>query len=240
MRLTQRFDGQNQEVELADVILEGLFRHADPTRAESERAYLKSEREFLGVTVPAGRKVVRDALRVAGPLTASELAATATELWAGPVFEARRAATEVLSERADSLGPDELGLVEELIRDGETWALVDPLAVGVAGAVVAAHPGDPGVDATLDRWSVDEGSFWVRRASMLALLPSLRRDDAEWARFGRYADSMMAEREFFIRKAIGWVLRDISKRRPDEVRAWVMPRLEQMSGVTRREAVKYL
>ena len=51
---------------------------------------------------------------------------------------------------------------------------------------------------------------------------------------------MLGEREFFIRKAIGWVLRDTSKRRPELVRAWVEPRLEQMSGVTRREAVKYL
>jgi 3-methyladenine DNA glycosylase AlkD len=51
---------------------------------------------------------------------------------------------------------------------------------------------------------------------------------------------MLDEREFFIRKAIGWVLRETSKRRPDEVTAWLAPRTHRASGVTMREAVKYL
>jgi 3-methyladenine DNA glycosylase AlkD len=228
------------EPPLASTILEGLLRHADPTRAANERAYLKSEREFLGVTVPEGRKVVRAVLADAGPLTVAQLEDVAIELWNGPVFEARRAATDLLVARASALGPDDLGFVEGLIRDGETWALVDPLAASVAGTIVAGHPGDETVGSTLDRWAADADSFWVRRASLLALMLTLRHDDREWARFGRYADSMLAEREFFVRKAIGWVLRDISKQRPDQVRAWVEPRLEEMSGVTRREAVKYL
>jgi 3-methyladenine DNA glycosylase AlkD len=75
---------------------------------------------------------------------------------------------------------------------------------------------------------------------MLALLVPLRRDLDQWARFCRYADQMLDEREFFIRKAIGWVLREVSKSHPEEVRAFVTPRLERMSGVTRREALKYL
>jgi 3-methyladenine DNA glycosylase AlkD len=59
-------------------------------------------------------------------------------------------------------------------------------------------------------------------------------------RFGRYADAMLDEREFFIRKAIGWVLRETGKIRPDEVFAWLLPRAARASGVTIREAVKYL
>jgi 3-methyladenine DNA glycosylase AlkD len=136
------------------------------------------------------------------------------------------------------LGPDDLGFLADMIRGGETWALVDPLAGDVTGSIVVGEMTDR-VGVVLDEWSVDE-SFWLRRASMLALLLSLRRDDRDWERFGRYADSMLGEREFFIRKAIGWVLRDESKRRPDQVRAWVEPRLDRMSGVTRREAVKYV
>ena len=224
---------------LAASITEALFDHADPARAEGERAYLKSDREFLGVSVPDGRRVVKEALRDAGDLDREQLRDLAEELWAGPVFECRRAAVEVLLARAAALGAGDLDLVEALVRDGETWALVDPLAVGVAGSIVARGV-DEVVGTALDRWSEDPDSFWMRRASMLALLVSLRRDDRDWARFCRYADRMMGEREFFIRKAIGWVLRDLSRRRPDQVRAYVTPRLDQMSGVTRREATKYL
>jgi len=59
-------------------------------------------------------------------------------------------------------------------------------------------------------------------------------------RFFGYADAMPDEREFFIRKAIGWVLRDTAKRRPDLVFEWLLPRAARASGVTVREAVKPL
>jgi len=91
----------------------------------------------------------------------------------------------------------------------------------------------------LDRWATDE-NFWVRRAALLALLRPLRRGEGDFDRFARYADMMLAEREFFIRKAIGWVLREVSKKRPALLRELVASHGAQMSGLTRREATKYL
>jgi 3-methyladenine DNA glycosylase AlkD len=142
------------------------------------------------------------------------------------------------------LDDDDLPFVESLVRDGETWAINDGLAGDVAGRILARGV-SPAAGALLDRWSVDPDSFWVRRLSMLSLLPGLKaspagEEPAEWRRFCRYADSMLLEREFFIRKVIGWVLREVSKSQPDLVGAWVEPRLDAMSGVTRREALKYL
>jgi 3-methyladenine DNA glycosylase AlkD len=72
------------------------------------------------------------------------------------------------------------------------------------------------------------------------LLVPLRRGAGDSERFGRYADAMLDEREPFIGKAIGWVLRDTAKRRPDRVFAWLLPRVGRASGVTRREALKPL
>ena len=95
------------------------------------------------------------------------------------------------------------------------------------------------VKAILDRWATDD-DFWVRRSALLALLLPLRRGGGDFARFGRYADAMLEEREFFIRKAIGWVLRDTSRKRPELVYAWLRPRVARASGVTVREAVKHL
>jgi len=91
----------------------------------------------------------------------------------------------------------------------------------------------------VDAWARD-ADFWVRRAALLAFLPGLRRGAGDLPRFLDHADRMLTEREFFIRKAIGWVLREAGRRRPDEVFTWSLPRAARMSGVTRREAVKYL
>ena len=83
-------------------------------------------------------------------------------------------------------------------------------------------------------------NFWLRRSAMLALLGPIRRGGGDFCRFGRYAESMLHEKEFFIRKAIGWVLRETSKKRPELVNEWLVPRAHLCSGLTMREATKYL
>jgi 3-methyladenine DNA glycosylase AlkD len=227
-----------------DELLSRASSVADPSRAEQEQAYLKSDRDFLGVGVPALRRVVKDVVGDLAIESHDEVVAVALEWWDGPYFECRRASVEVLMARVGVLDDDDLPLIEALVRDGETWAINDGLAGDVAGRILARGVA-PAAGELLDRWSVDPDSFWVRRLSMLSLLLGLKRAPAgeeptEWRRFCRYADSMLLEREFFIRKVIGWVLREVSKTQPDLVRAWVEPRLDRMSGVTRREALKYL
>jgi 3-methyladenine DNA glycosylase AlkD len=208
----------------------------DPARAAGERAYLKTEMEFAGVGLPGLRAIVRGQLPRRPTMARDSLLAVVTELWARPLFECRMAATMLLVDHGAALEAGDAGLVEQLIRESGTWALVDELAAVVMGGLVERFPE---LTAVLDRWAADTG-FWVRRAALLALLGPLRRGDGDFARFGRYADRMLAEREFFIRKAIGWVLRDTGRRRPGLVAAWLEPRIGLVSGVTLREAVKPL
>lgn len=223
---------------IAGAIRAGLEAEARPERAEQEKAYLKSELDHLGVSMPRIRAVT---LAACPPdIDHATLVRLAEELWAEPVHELRVAAAEALEAHADRLGPPDLRLLERLVRDSRTWALVDGLAASVVGAVVErVGTGHPTVSATLDRWAQDD-DFWVRRAALLSLLVPLRQGGGDFARFGRYADAMLAEREFFIRKAIGWVLRDTSRKRPELVAEWVAPRVGRMSGLTLREAVKHL
>jgi 3-methyladenine DNA glycosylase AlkD len=208
----------------------------DAERAEHEKRYLKSELEHAGASVPAIRKIAKAALAEHANLGHDELVELVNALWARPLHECRMAAVELLELRSDALRPVDMKLVESLIRESRTWALVDGLAASVAGELVERYPE---LSKTLDRWSSDE-DFWVRRAALLALLVPLRRGEGDFARFGRYADAMLEEREFFIRKAIGWVLRDTARKRPDLVYAWLQPRAGRASSVTVREAVKYL
>jgi 3-methyladenine DNA glycosylase AlkD len=114
---------------------------------------------------------------------------------------------------------------------------VDDLAADVVGSLVVEHPGL--ADAVLDRWIRDD-DFWIRRSALLALLGPLRRGGGDWERFARYADEVLDEKEFFIRKAIGWVLRETAKKRPALVVDWVAARTDRISGVTIREAVRYV
>jgi 3-methyladenine DNA glycosylase AlkD len=201
-------------------------------RAEGQKAYLKSSLT-LGLTVGHIR---REASAAAKEVASHDsLVALAEALWASPVFDRRLCAAFLLEARVDLLGAEDLALIERLVRDSRTWALVDVLAGNVLGELLVRH-----LEAAeqLDRWAVD-GDFWVRRAALLSQIEPLKAG-ADLDRFGRYADAMLDEREFFIRKAIGWVLRETAKRRRDEVYAWLAPRARRASGVTMREAVKYL
>jgi 3-methyladenine DNA glycosylase AlkD len=207
-----------------------------PQRAASEQAYLKGDLEFTGTAVPATRSVIKSWCRARPGLTRSELVAVTRALWARPVFECRMAAVELLDARAALLRADDAVLIEHMLRTAGTWALVDGLAEHVMGGLTERCPE---LAATLDRWALDD-DFWLRRSAMLALLRPLRRGEGDFGRFSRYADQMLEEKEFFIRKAIGWVLRDTAKRRPEMIAAWLAPRAHRASGVTLREAVKPL
>ena len=207
-----------------------------PQRAASEKAYLKSDLEFTGAPVPAIRATVRAWCRARPDLTHAELIAVTEALWARPVHECRMAAVELLDANVGLLRPGDAALIERMLRTARTWALVDGLASNVMGALTERHPE---LTAVLDRWAGDE-DFWLRRSAVLALLVPLRRGEGDFGRFAGYADQMLEEKEFFIRKAIGWILRDTAKRRPELVTDWLEPRAHRASGVTMREAVKPL
>jgi 3-methyladenine DNA glycosylase AlkD len=213
-----------------------LRRLGTPERAASEKAYLKSDLEFAGVPLPAMRAMVAAWCKARPRLGHDELTSLVRALWASPLYECRQSAVILLERTGRLLGGADLALLEDMLRTSRTWALVDGLAANVAGGLVDR---DPELAATLDRWARDD-DFWLRRSAMLALLRSLRRDDGAFERFAGYADAMLEEKEFFIRKAIGWVLRDAARRHPDLVVAWLAPRVHRASGVTVREAVKPL
>lgn len=206
-------------------------------RAASEQNYLKSSMEFSGTAVPDIRVIVTRWRRAHPALTGQRLVELAAALWDRPIFECRLAAVVLLTDRRRLLGADDAPLVEYFLRTAGTWALVDGLAADVMGSIFERHAGLAGA---LDRWAADD-DFWMRRSALLALLVPLRGGElANWDRFTGYADDMLADREFFVRKAIGWVLRETSKKHPDLVANWLAPRLHRVSGVTLREAVRRL
>jgi alkylated DNA nucleotide flippase Atl1/3-methyladenine DNA glycosylase AlkD len=207
-----------------------------PERAAQEKRYLKSDLDFLGVTVPKLRTVARGWLAEHPDLDRPGLLRLVRALWATRVHELRAFGVELLEARAGLLRSEDAALLEDLLRRSRSWAFVDSIAASLMGPLVER---DPRLNRTLDRWAKDE-DFWLRRSALLALLLPLRRGQGDWPRFVRYADRMLEEREFFIRKAIGWVLREVGKKHPERVREFLRERRDRVSGLTRREAERYL
>jgi 3-methyladenine DNA glycosylase AlkD len=205
-------------------------------RAIREKSYLKSNLTHLGVPVPEIRKVAKSFYKSHPNLNRRDVLAHVKALWSEPVYELRVVGIELLVVYSDLLREEDIDFVEELIRMSSTWALVDPLATTVTSNLIGRFPR---LADKLDVWARDD-YMWLRRSALLALLLPLRAGGSDFDRFGRYADDMIEESEFFIRKAIGWVLREVSKKRPDLVYEWLVPRTHRASGVTMREAVKYL
>jgi 3-methyladenine DNA glycosylase AlkD len=220
---------------LADSLEDALRAVSTLERAEKEKAYLKSELTHLGARVPDIRRVVKGFHR-REDLGHARIVTLVKELWKRRIHELRMAAVELLVLEGARMTEEDLPLVEDLLRSSRTWALVDPLAAIVGGGLIERNPK---LKRTLDRWANDD-DFWIRRSAMLALLGPLRAGGGDWDRFTRYADAMLEEKEFFIRKAIGWVLREAGKKSPDRVAKWITPRASRASGVTLREAMKPL
>ena len=223
----------NQEIAAFTAALEAV---STPERAEGEKRYLKSDLAHLGAPIPAIRKVARGWVRAHPDLGREELVRLARALFRRRVHELRALATMLLDQRQDLLGSEDLDLLEDLLRRSRTWVHVDNLAGRVVGPLFER---DPKLGRVLDRWAKDD-DFWIRRSALLALLGGLRRGEGDWDRFVRYADPMLEEKEFFIRKAIGWVLRETAKKRPELVVDFVARRVDRISGVSIREAVRHL
>lgn len=206
-----------------------------PERAVSEKAYLKSELTFYGAGIPAIRRLAMQLGRP-GAMAREVLRDLSEALWATGVHEHRALAVVLLERHERSLGEGDLGWLLARVRHSYTWAYVDGLAVHTIGPVLKRTPDAP---KRLRAWARDP-DFWVRRTALLAPLEDLRRGRGDFALWSDLAVPMLSEKEFFIRKAIGWVLRESAPTRPAEVAAFVDEHATVMAGLTRREAEKGL
>lgn len=216
---------------LVDGIRAELREIADPALAPDQQAYMKSTMPFLGVRVPAVRALVRRLAK--GETDAALLQESALTLWReAHVREERYAALALMALPALRGDAATLPVHEEMIRSGAWWDYVDEVAHRLRDLLDA----DPDRFALEMRIWADDEDFWVRRA---AIICQLGRKDATDRALLEYAIlTNIGDDEFFIRKAIGWALRDLGKSDPDWVRAFAEQ--HPLSPLSRREALKHL
>ena len=220
---------------LAD--LDGRLRGAGkPARAKFDKAYLKSDLRFYGLTLPEIHRIAREYAREHPDLDRRALRELALGAYATNKHDLRTVAIALLDRRRRVLEERDLPWLVDLADGSNTWAHVDWLAIAVIGDVVARYPAS---GRWLPKWAKQK-NFWVRRTALLAQHDQLKIGKGDWPLFVRIADSLLDEKEFFIRKAIGWVLRETSKKRPKLVYDYLRPRRDRVSGLTLREGAKYL
>jgi 3-methyladenine DNA glycosylase AlkD len=210
---------------------------ATEERAVFEKKYLKSELRFLGAPVPACRKAAKVFWKANKEIGRQDLLEFFDEMWQTDTHELRTVSIAVLSHLVDRLGSQDLPWLRDRIEDAAGWAHVDWLAADIVGEILRAEPDQY---VLMDAWAEDE-CFWVRRAAMLSMLRPLREGSLEqWPRFTRYASEMVDEKEFFIRKTIGWVIRETSKKHPEVAAGYLLEISKNASGLTLREGMKHL
>ncbi len=220
--------------ELIATIRDTLRAAADPARAPTMQAYMKSAMPYLGVTVPAMRAIVRAAARVRPPTSTTGLAATAGELWRTAQFREERYAAAALTDvpAARNLQtPELLPLYEEMITTGAWWDHVDEVAHRVC-RLLLEHP--DAVRPTVIGWATSPDR-WLRRSAVIAQLGAKERTDVALLTDAILANA--ADRDFFLRKAIGWALREYARTDPEWVRAFVHSHAGELSPLSRREAL---
>ena len=192
---------------------------------------MKSAMPFLGVPVPEARRIARAHAR--GIKDAATLRTAATVLWDEATHrEERYAAMALLAVRPASEDLDVVPVIEHMVRTGRWWDITDELAHRVAG-LLDRLPRE--TTALVRAWSVDE-DLWMRRLAILSQLG--RRDRVDRALLADVIEPNASDGEFFIRKAIGWALREYARVDPDWVRSFVAA--HDLSPLSRREATKHL
>jgi 3-methyladenine DNA glycosylase AlkD len=197
--------------------------HAAPGQAAAMRAYMRDQFEFLGIPSPLRRQLSKPFLE-----DDSNLLQTALACWARPEREFQYFACDLLARHAAHLGPDDLATVQTLITSKPWWDTVDALAANVVGPVVRAD------QTPMDAWIGDD-DLWVVRTAILHQLRYKAATDAE--RLFAYTGRHRRHKDFFIRKGIGWALREYAKTDPAAVRRFVADHPD-LSGLSKREALK--
>lgn len=227
-----------QSTTLADEVMDRLSRAfegaRDPDRAGPMAAYLRDQFPFLGIPRPTQQALTREVLAELGRPTEPDLVAVARACWARPEREYQYFACTWLRRHARGCSADLMDTAWYLIVTKSWWDTVDALAAHLVGPLVARHPR---LVSTTDAWLTD-ADRWLVRAAILHQLTFKEATDAK--RLFRYCGAQAGHPDFFVRKAIGWALREYAKTDPAAVRTFVNTHQSRLAGLSAREALKNL
>ena len=213
-----------------------LEQAANPEDAEPMRAYMKSEMPFYGVKKDPRKKALKTVFAAHSIDGWEELRDTTLALWRDATHrEERYAALDLtgLKEHRYHLSSNALEMYEEMIVSGAWWDLVDVIATHRIGEILRTERRK--LTKIMKSWSGDQ-DMWKRRTSIIC--QNRHKDDTDRKLLAHCIEKSISSPEFFLRKAIGWALRELSKHDPKWVVAYVQDNADRLSGLSKREALR--
>jgi 3-methyladenine DNA glycosylase AlkD len=219
---------------LLDDLGRAFAAHRDVERARGMSAYVRGQFTYFGLAAPTQRAIARDVLAKHDVPDEAALRRIVLDCWERPEREWQYFACDLLARRARHLTPRFLPTAKKLVSTKSWWDTVDSLATKTVGGLVRAHPELAG---EMDRW-IESPNIWLARTAILHQLSYKKDTDAD--RLFAYCAKRAGDEEFFIRKAIGWALREYTKTDEAAVHAFLAAHDAELSGLSKREAVKWL
>ncbi|MCZ6518932.1 MAG: DNA alkylation repair protein [Actinobacteria bacterium] len=216
-------------------VSDALSAAANPEKAVGMQAYMKTDMPFYGVQKPGRTPILRRLLREFPPEDRDQYESLALALWALPHREEKYLAQGVAVGHQQYMVPEALPLFRRMITEGAWWDLVDETATHMVRYLVINN-GDE-TWPSVDHW-IDDDDMWLRRSAIICQVGAKEHTDPE--RLLRFCEQRAFEKEFFIRKAIGWALRDYAKTDAGLVAAFVNDHKEELSGLSFREATRHI
>jgi len=229
-----------------------LKKHTNPKRAIKEKAYLYSDLKHYGVSTGEKRKFKKKYDKQIKELPKKEALKWAKKLWGMPYFEERSFGLRILNLHKENLDLSDMPVIEKFMRESKGWAFLDSLIIPLMHPLIKK---DKKAYTYLKKW-IKGDDFWIRRSALLAQLLFFREgkggDKKLFFKFAvsqfdeswidkLYKDKLINKRaKFFIRKAIGWTLREMSLNDPQTVYNFLRENKSEMSGLSFREGSRRL
>jgi 3-methyladenine DNA glycosylase AlkD len=198
-------------------------------------AYMKTDMPFYGVSSPNRRPIARELKLLYPAGTPTEYRDNVRLLWALPHREEKYLAIDYALSFKNLITFEQIGLYQQMVVEGAWWDFVDAIAADLVGRVVLIDRAR--MRPMLEEW-IDHDDMWLRRTALLAQIRHKTATDE--AMLFDFCRRRAHEKEFFIRKAIGWALREYARANPEAVRGFLRDYEAQLSGLSRREAGKHL
>ena len=212
-----------------------LSRLADPEKAAHMSAYMRGRYRFYGVQKVGTTPILRRLITEFPVATQSQYEMLVSALWAEPEREAKYLALGLARRWKLGLRVGRLPMFRRMIVEGDWWDVVDAIAPHLVGGVIDREPEHAW--RIVDPW-VRHRNMWLRRSRIICQLGRKHRTDVE--RLFSACAELAPESEFFIRKAIGWALRDYARTDPEAVADFVRDHRDRLSGLSIREATKHI
>ncbi len=225
------------EIPLVAAVRAGLAALGDPAKALRMQSYMRSAMPYRGVAAPERRRLTGRLFKEFPLADRAAFLDAARVLWRNAEFREERYAVVDLTGYREYAGwqrPDLLPLYEELITTGAWWDYVDEIAIRRLGPILHAFPAD--LAPIMRAWATDP-DLWKRRTAIICQIGG--KADIDLDLLTHAIEANIGETDFFLRKGIGWALRQHARIEPDWVAAFVADHPD-LSLLSKREALRHI